>query len=235
MSSKTRKSRNKQRTHQKTKKYIGKKQGDHQKVFSKKDYSSGDGFLTSVWGPPAWFFLHTISFNYPVNPTEEQKKQYKEFILSLQYVLPCRYCRENLKENLKLMPLTHDKLESRCTFSRYIYDLHELVNKRLGKKSGLSYTDVKERFEHFRSRCTVEKLRGNSSVTPAYSGFRGRTPLPNVSDASYQAIQKIETEKGCVEPLYGKKAKCLLKIVPQEQKANTIEIDKKCLKSRYKK
>lgn len=197
MSSKTRKSRNKQRTHQKTK-----------KVFSKKDYSSGDGFLTSVWGPPAWFFLHTISFNYPVNPTEEQKKQYKEFILSLQYVLPCRYCRENLKENLKLMPLTNDKLESRCTFSRYIYDLHELVNKRLGKKSGLSYNDVKERYEHFRSRCTVE-----------------------------EAIQKIkiETEKGCVEPLYGKKAKCLLKIVPQEQKAKTIEIDKKCLKSRDKK
>jgi hypothetical protein len=38
---------------------------------------SSDGMLTSVWGPAAWHLLHTISFNYPINPTEENKKQYK--------------------------------------------------------------------------------------------------------------------------------------------------------------
>jgi hypothetical protein len=175
------------------------------KIFSKHHYSSGDGFLTSVWGPPAWFFLHTISFNYPVNPTQQDKRQYKDFIMSLQHVLPCRYCRENLQENLKIMPLTDKKLENRCSFSRYMYDLHELINKRLGKKSGLSYNDVRERYEHFRSRCTVDEIKKKEEIS-------------------------INTEKGCVEPLYGKKAKCLLKIVPQEQKGKTIDIDKKCLK-----
>ena len=29
--------------------------------------------LTSVWGPPMWHALHTISFNYPVNPSLQQK------------------------------------------------------------------------------------------------------------------------------------------------------------------
>jgi len=51
-------------------------------------------------------------------------------------------------------------MESRATFSRYIYDLHEVINKMLKKRSGLSYDDVRERYEHFRSRCTKSlKLR----------------------------------------------------------------------------
>ena len=59
------------------------------RVFKKKDYYSGDGMLTTVWGPSMWHFLHTMSFNYPVEPTLEDKTHYKEFILSLQHVLPC--------------------------------------------------------------------------------------------------------------------------------------------------
>ncbi len=44
------------------------------RAFTKKDFHSGDGMLTTVWGPSMWHFLHTMSFNYPVAPTEEQKK-----------------------------------------------------------------------------------------------------------------------------------------------------------------
>jgi hypothetical protein len=29
--------------------------------------------MTSVWGSPMWHVLHTISFNYPIKPTKEQK------------------------------------------------------------------------------------------------------------------------------------------------------------------
>ena len=67
------------------------------RTFSSKDYMSGDGMLTSVWVPAAWHLLHTISFNYPITPTEEQKKYYKEFIESMTNVLPCKYCRMNLE------------------------------------------------------------------------------------------------------------------------------------------
>ena len=57
--------------------------------------------MTSIWGPPLWHYLHTLSFNYPINPTLENKKYYKQFILNLQFTLPCKHCRENLKKNLK--------------------------------------------------------------------------------------------------------------------------------------
>ena len=71
------------------------------KTYSKREFNSGDGMLTTVWGPSLWHSLHTISFNYPVEPTKEEKKTYRCFILNLTHVLPCKYCRMNLKNNLK--------------------------------------------------------------------------------------------------------------------------------------
>lgn len=177
------------------------------RVFTRKQYTSGDGMLTTVWGPSMWHYLHTMSFNYPNNPSREDKKQYKNFILQLQYVLPCKYCRINLKNNFKHMPIKECHMKNRFTFSKYIYDLHEFINKMLKKKSNLSYCDVRERYEHFRARCTKkEKL------------FK---------------FNKTKKEKGCTESLYGKKAKCVIKIVPQENKCKTFQIDNKCVKKSF--
>lgn len=185
------------------------------RVYSKKDYSVGDGMLTTVWGPSMWHYLHTMSFNYPVNPRAEDKTHYRDFVLNLQNVLPCKYCRINLKTNFKSLPLTMNDMKSRETFSRYVYELHELINRMLHKKSNLSYCDVRERYEHFRARCTDEKPRIFKPET------RGKT----------QKLKK-DAEKGCTEPLYGKKSKCIIKIVPQEEKGSTFQMDKKCVKTR---
>jgi len=184
------------------------------RTFKKSDYDSGDGMLTTVWGPSMWHFLHTMSFNYPVNPLPEDKVHYRDFILSLRYILPCKYCRQNLTNNLKADPLTMAHMASRDTFSRFVYKLHETVNKLLKKTSGLSYCDVRERYEHFRSRCTDEKPK-------VFSVTKTR-----------KANHKKDKEKGCTEPLYGKKSKCIIKIVPQEEKCKTMQIDKKCIKTR---
>ena len=181
------------------------------RTFSRKDYMSGDGMLTSVWGPAAWHLLHTISFNYPIHPTEENKKEYKYFIESLGDVLPCKYCRMNLKNNLKAHPIRHCHMKNRDAFSRYIYNLHEIVNKMLGKKSGLSYCDVRERYEHFRARCT-------------------QNDAPKIF--KFNTTRKNQKEKGCTEPLYGKKAKCIIQIVPQEDKKPSFTVDNKCIKIR---
>jgi hypothetical protein len=184
---------------------------NRKRVFKKSDYTSGDGMITATWGPPMWHYLHTMSFNYPVTPTAEDKKHYRDFIINLQYVLPCKYCRINLKTNLKQMPITSTVMANRESFSRYVYELHELVNKMLKKKSNLSYCDVRERYEHFRSRCTEEK-----PILFKYQKLKTRK----------------QKEKGCTEPLYGKKSKCIISIVPQDKKGDSIQIDKKCIKRR---
>jgi len=179
-------------------------------TFTRKEYMSGDGMMTSIWGPAMWHALHTISFDYPVHPTNEQKKHYKEFIESLKYVLPCKYCRLNLTNNLKIYPIRECHMKNRDTFSRYVYSLHEIINKMLGKKSGLSYCDVRETYEHFRSRCTQsdgKKL------------FKFNKTRKN-------------KEKGCTAPLYGKNAKCVIKIIPEEEKEPSFSVDNRCVKVR---
>ena len=52
-------------------------------AFCDKDFKSNDGMLTSVWGPSMWHSLHTISFNYPVKPTQQQQNKYYRFFMSL--------------------------------------------------------------------------------------------------------------------------------------------------------
>lgn len=178
------------------------------RIFTKKNYHSGDGMLTTVWGPSMWHYMHTMSFNYPVNPTAEQKKRHREFILNLPHTLPCKYCRINLKKNLKVHPLKSCHLKNRDTFSRWVYELHETVNKMLKKKSGLTYCDVRERYEHFRARCSTRNSK------------------------KLFKFRKTVKEKGCTEPLYGKKARCVIKIIPQEKKCKTIQIDKQCIKQK---
>jgi aromatic ring-opening dioxygenase LigB subunit len=146
-----------------------------------------------------------MSFNYPVSPTAEDKRHYRDFILNLQYVLPCGKCRKNLKKNFARVPLRMADMASRETFSKYIYRLHELVNRMLNKRSGLTYEMVRERYEHFRARCAIP--------------FSEMSSQPQVKD-----------EHGCTVPLYGEKSKCVLKIVPDHVKCETMEIDKQCIK-----
>jgi len=176
---------------------------DH--VFTDIEYNSNDGMLTTVWGPAMWHYLHTMSFNYPVKPTRFDKKHYREFMLKLQHVLPCGKCRKNLVQNYRKLPIRQCAMKSRYTFSKYIYDLHELINTMLGKRSGLTYEDVRERYEHFRSRC------GKPSKTQK---------------------RRNKKENGCTEPLVGEKSKCVINIVPKKEKTESFVMDKRCEKIR---
>ena len=186
------------------------------KIYTKKDYKSGDGMLTSVWGPSLWHYLHTMSFNYPVKPTNQDKKNYKAFVMSLQHVLPCKYCRMNFKKNIKDVPLGAKQLKNREGFSRWMFNLHEHINKMLGKKSGLKFCDVRDRYEHFRARCTIDLDADKTKIIKIKSSKKTRK----------------KKEKGCVEPLYGKKSKCIIKIVPKDKKVKTFQVDEKCIKKR---
>jgi hypothetical protein len=66
---------------------------------------------------------------------------------------------------------------------------------------------VRERYEHFRSRCT----KGIKKTIKKRLGTG---------------------HKGCTEPIYGEKSKCILRIVPHSEKCETLEIDEKCIKKR---
>ena len=93
-------------------------------------------------------------------------------------------------------------MKNRESLSRWVYELHEMVNKNLGKDSGLSYEDVRDRFEHFRSRCLVDPTK---------------------------KVKQNNKEKGCTEPLYGIKSKCVINIIPKDKEAPSFKMDPKCI------
>lgn len=174
-------------------------------TFKERDYNSNDGMMTSVWGPAMWHTLHTISFNYPVKPSKEHKEYYYNYFKSLKNILPCKYCRINYKKNLKESGFKKTVFKNRDSLSRWVFKLHESVNKNLNKKSGLTYREVRERYEHFRSRCVSKPKK------------------------------EVKKEKGCVEPLYGVKSKCVLNVIPKNNKQKSFSIDPKCKLKRGKK
>ena len=170
-------------------------------VFTNEDYNSNNGFLTSVWGPLLWNTLHIISFNYPVRPTEADKENYYQFIISLSKVIPCGKCRENVKTNLEATNFNKSKLKNRDTFSRFVYDLHNVVNRMLKKPNYLTYEAIRDRYELFRARC----VDGVPTI-----------PVHN-------------KELGCIVPLNNVKTQCMINIVPYKENIDSFNIDKKCI------
>ena len=175
-------------------------------VWTAADFESDSGMLTSVWGPALWHTLHTVSFNYPNNPDAKTKKRYKHFLKSLRHILPCSYCRENYSKNLREAGYCEDIFRNRKSFSHFVYRLHNHVNRMLGKPPYPSYEKVRNQYENFRSRCLQN---------------------PEDERCEHKHTHVIK-EKGCTEPLYGTKSKCLIRIVPKESKHRTFAMDARC-------
>ena len=83
------------------------------------------------WGPHAWIFLHSITMNYPINPSENDKGIYKNFFHSLQFILPCQKCAYNYKRHLDEYPIDQ-ALDSRESLIQWLINIHNEVNKELG-------------------------------------------------------------------------------------------------------
>jgi hypothetical protein len=104
------------------------------------------GLLPKIWGPHMWESIHAIVFAYPVNPTEEDKQNYRNFFVALGFVLPCCYCSKSYSGFIRdgEHMLTDEALSCRDNLTRWVYDLHNRVNLKLET----SYTMTYEMFCH---------------------------------------------------------------------------------------
>lgn len=87
----------------------------------------------NIWGPGAWTFLHSITLNYPDNPSTEQKKNYSDFFYMLQKVLPCSICKNNLKLHMEKHPINFN-LNSKEKFIKWLVKIHNESNIQNGKR-----------------------------------------------------------------------------------------------------
>ena len=87
----------------------------------------------NIWGPHLWQALHMISIGYPNEPNNEQKKHYKTFFENFHQVIPCAICSNNYKKNLRELPITEDTMKNRQNLANWVINIHNIVNKELGK------------------------------------------------------------------------------------------------------
>ena len=117
----------------------------------------------NVWGPHMWFTLHSITFNYPIKPTNDDKNNYKNFFIYLQNVIPCNICKKNYIRHLKEYPLDNN-LNSRVDLVKWMINLHNAVNGETGKKI-LSYDNVIKKYEDaYQSRNLLSKDYNNDII-----------------------------------------------------------------------
>ena len=103
-----------------------------------------------VWGSSAWLFLHTITLDYPDEPTKEDKEKYREFFISLSYVIPCETCKEHYLETIRKFPIN---LESKETLTKWLHNIHNQVNLRNNKEI-YSYEDFIEHYSRLYDNST---------------------------------------------------------------------------------
>lgn len=107
-----------------------------------------------VWGSHGWLFLHTITLNYPDEPTRFDKQNYKNFFENLSNVLPCDICSNHYKQNIRKYPI---QLDSKESLTKWLHNIHNLVNIKNGKDE-FSYDDFINKYSDLYSDNKKEKI-----------------------------------------------------------------------------
>tara|TARA_B100000575_G_C23090464_1_gene628655 strand:- start:228 stop:671 length:444 start_codon:yes stop_codon:yes gene_type:complete len=87
----------------------------------------------NIWGPQLWFSLHIITLNYPNNPNNKDKTNFKNFFETLINVIPCNYCKHNFRIHMNKLPIDN-ALNNNNSLVKWLFDIHNLTNKHLNKK-----------------------------------------------------------------------------------------------------
>ena len=104
-----------------------------------KSLQSNVSMKTKIWGPTAWFFLHSSAMAYPKQINENNKAETQirdsmnEFLNNFGNILPCPMCGESYNQYIKLDQFNiSNALKGRNELFEWTYLLHEKVNDKLG-------------------------------------------------------------------------------------------------------
>jgi len=72
------------------------------------------------WGKSGWIFINSIGLTYK----PEYKESYRQFILQLPNILPCKSCGENLRKNIATLD---DGLNSKESFLNWLINVRNSI------------------------------------------------------------------------------------------------------------
>lgn len=173
--------------------------------------------ITKVWGPPTWFFLHSMAMAYPKkidkNDPEhiEIRNSMYAFLSNLGNILPCGICGASYESYIKTPELSISRyLNSRADLVHFIYLIHERVNEKLGvpKCDRPSFSEVVKYYNKFRAHgpcsATTEEERLNSLMAGCgeteikkgkFKNYKCIVNVVNKNDNKNENVKNIETTK----------------------------------------
>jgi mitochondrial FAD-linked sulfhydryl oxidase len=83
-------------------------------------------------GSHTWTFLHTLTANYPTNPSPAQQSDTKSFISLFSKMYPCWVCADDFRTWMK--EGNEPRVSNREEFGRWMCEAHNAVNVKLGKE-----------------------------------------------------------------------------------------------------
>jgi len=86
--------------------------------------------MRQYWGPRYWYFLHSLISSYPENPNNIETVLYMQMFMLFINLIPCSLCKTHFIKTVKEYPL---KMNTRDEWVKWGFDIHNIVNRRLGK------------------------------------------------------------------------------------------------------
>ena len=82
------------------------------------------------WGPPVWFFFHTLAEKVHASKFDDLKRDIMDIIRSVCNTLPCPICAEHATNYMKKI---HDSsIQTKDDLKLMLFQFHNEVNKRKG-------------------------------------------------------------------------------------------------------
>ena len=110
-----------------------------------------------VWKDSVWIFLYCVAENYPKNPTLSQRKHLGYFLTSLQYVFPCKECREFYKLFLQKKPMDTILHQTPIRFPSYLNQLYRFMEKMYHPHKSLK--PLPDLYQKVKTRCTTSSSK----------------------------------------------------------------------------
>ena len=82
------------------------------------------------WGKCGWIFLNSVALTYD----DTLKDKYKQFILTLPYILPCKKCGYHLKNSINNIDNIDNILKNKETFINWLLDVRNNICKEQNKE-----------------------------------------------------------------------------------------------------
>jgi len=148
---------------------------------------------SNKWGPLGWDFSHAITFNYPLNPSSDEKLNYKKYFESFGMVLPCKICSNSFNFLYKNLPV-NKYLEDRNGITYWFFMMHNLVNLKLGNKV-IGFKEVILKYENMRARCGNINTKDKSKVDECQKELKWNNEMEQFYNNTINKYRDITIKK----------------------------------------